>query len=75
MVDKRSDQPDQMFNIYSCGEKTTPWNVVVNINNKPVKMQVDTGGCPLNNGRDSVERMFAKPGTYPFASKVMLICR
>ena len=32
-----------MYNIYSCNEKATPWYVVVNIDNTPVRMQVNTG--------------------------------
>ena len=47
-VDKRTDQPaseepDSMYNIHTCNVKATPWNVEVNINNTPVKMQVNTG--------------------------------
>ena len=42
-VDENPVDEETLFNINTSTGKTTPWNVVVYINNVPVSMQIDTG--------------------------------
>jgi len=50
-VDCNPIDEEALFNISTSPGKTTPWNVVVYINDVPVTMQIDTG-LGVNNATD-----------------------
>ena len=59
-VDSNPIDEETLFNITSPG-KTTPWNVVVYINNAPVPMQIDTGASVSIMSETTFKGVFAHP--------------